>query len=125
MYCLAKAEVSQRTPRPPLTAVIDCFQETMATKAHDVALGLSATKSVVDWSRRHPLFTIKNHVWLATRGIAFIASKLMKYSNRHGYYCGALYNRTYWQGCRISAKLAETSEDRLGGAFESAGSVFL
>lgn len=62
---------------------------------------------------------------LLCRGIGYVASKLMKYSDRHGYFCGALYNKTYWQGCRIARKLADSSEDRLGGAFESAGSVFL
>jgi len=49
----------------------------------------------------------------------------MKYSDRHGYYCGALYNKTYWQGCRIARRMVNDNEDRLAGAFAHASSVFL
>ena len=59
------------------------------------------------------------------RGIAFVASTLIVFSNRHGYYCGALHSKSYWQGCKIAQTMAANSEEKLAGAFESAGSVSL
>ena len=49
----------------------------------------------------------------------------MRYSDRRGYFCGALHNKTYWQGCRIAHSLAEDSGPDLENAFEQAGTAFL
>ena len=59
------------------------------------------------------------------RGVGYVAIKAMKYSDRQGYFCGALYNKSYWQGCRIAAQMAEDAEHHLGDSIASAGSVFL
>ena len=75
-------------------------------------------------SCKYSVITLKQRL-CCCRGLIYLASKLIIFSDRHGYYCGALYNKSYWQGCRIAQKMAADSEDRLAGAFDSAGSVFL
>ena len=59
------------------------------------------------------------------RGIGWAAAKLMKYTNRQGYYCSALYNRSYWSGCRIASRMAEDGKHHLKDSMSSATSVFV